>query len=121
MADSAIKIFFSWQSDLPSGNTRSVIQSSINDAVKALNGIVVVEADRDTQGEFGSPDIAQTIFSKVDDCDIFIADVSIVNKYTSVDENGNANQAMKLSPNRTLPYQIAFVHCCIRFLLWPIA
>ncbi len=108
MADSAIKIFFSWQSDLPSGNTRSVIQSSINDAVKALNGIVVVEADRDTQGEFGSPDIAQTIFSKVDDCDIFIADVSIVNKYTSVDENGNANQAMKLSPNPNVLLELGY-------------
>jgi hypothetical protein len=108
MADSAIKIFFSWQSDLPSSNTRSVIQSSIFDAVKALHGVVVVEADRDTQGEFGSPDIMQTIFSKVDDCDIFIADVSIVNKYTSVDDNGNANEAMKLSPNPNVLLELGY-------------
>ena len=28
----------------------------------------------------GSPDIANTIFDKIDDCDLFIADVSIINK-----------------------------------------
>lgn len=78
MQDSQIKIFFSWQSDLPANETRSVIQAGIEKAVKLLRDTVKIEADRDTQGESGSPDIAQTIFSKIDDCDIFIADVSPV-------------------------------------------
>ena len=66
MADSAIKIFFSWQSDLPGNETRSLIQSSIDAAAKALKGTVVIEADRDTKGEHGSRDITQTIFSKTE-------------------------------------------------------
>mgnify|MGYP001117162222 CR=1 FL=1 len=81
MSDSQITIFYSWQSDLPGSETRNIIQDSIKDAVRLLRDTVDIEADRDTKGEFGSPDIAQTIFSKIDDCDIFVADVSAVCRY----------------------------------------
>ena len=54
-----------------------------------LRDTVDIEADRDTKGEFGSPDIAQIIFSKIDDCDIFIADVSAVCQYETIDKDGN--------------------------------
>ena len=60
--DSQITIFYSWQSDLPGSDTRNIIQDSIKDAVRLLRDTVDIEADRDTKGEFGSPDIAQTIF-----------------------------------------------------------
>lgn len=40
-------IFFSWQSDLPNSETRGLIQSSIDAAVKGLRDTVFVEADRD--------------------------------------------------------------------------
>lgn len=95
--DSQITIFYSWQSDLPGSDTRNIIQDSIKDAVRLLRDTVDIEADRDTKGEFGSPDIAQTIFSKIDDCDIFIADVSAVCKYGTVDKDGN--KKMKYMPN----------------------
>lgn len=81
MSNSQITIFYSWQSDLPGSETRNIIQDAIKDAVKLLRDTVDIEADRDTKGEYGSPDIAQTIFSKIDDCDIFIADVSAVCQY----------------------------------------
>ena len=61
MSDSQITIFYSWQSDLPGSETRNIIQDSIKDAVRLLRDTVDIEADRDTKGEFGSPDIAQTI------------------------------------------------------------
>ena len=64
MADSQITVFYSWQSDLPGSDTRNIIQDSIKDAVRLLRDTVDIEADRDTKGEFGFPDIAQTIFSK---------------------------------------------------------
>jgi hypothetical protein len=35
--------------------------------------------DRDTEGEPGAPDIADTIFAKIDKCDMFVSDVSIIN------------------------------------------
>ena len=71
----SVKIFYSWQSDLPNSETRGFIQSCIDAAAKALRDTVYIEADRDTKGEYGTPDIAETIFSKIDDCDIFVADV----------------------------------------------
>ena len=61
MANSEIKIFYSWQSDLPANETRNLIQDSIKDTVRLLRDTVEIDADRDTKGEFGSPDIVQTI------------------------------------------------------------
>lgn len=89
MSNSQITIFYSWQSDLSGSETRNIIQDAIKDAVKLLRDTVDIEADRDTKGEYGSPDIAQTIFSKIDDCDIFIADVSAVCQYETTDKDGN--------------------------------
>lgn len=85
---SEIKIFYSWQSDLPSNQTRGLIQESIDQAVKSMENTVEIIADRDKKGEFGSPDIVETIFKKIDDCDILIADVSIINRYYAVNEDG---------------------------------
>lgn len=88
MADSTYTIFYSWQSDLPNGDTRGLIGDSIDAAAKRLKGIAAVHADRDTKGEFGSPDIVQTIFSKIDECDVFVADVSAVATYHPFEKDG---------------------------------
>ena len=50
-----IKVFYSWQSDLPNSTTRGLIQSSIEAAVRNMRDTVEVTADRDTQGVYGSP------------------------------------------------------------------
>lgn len=63
MSDSHITIFYSWQSDLPGNETRNIIQDGIKDAVRLLRDTVDIEADRDTKGEYGSPDILQIRFS----------------------------------------------------------
>ena len=85
MPEREITIFYSWQSDLPNSTTRGLIQSSIEQAVRYTSHTTEVVADRDTQGVFGSPDIVETIFSKINDCDIFIADVSAVTTYNVLD------------------------------------
>lgn len=108
MANSEIRIFYSWQSDLPSGETRGLIQEGISSAVKMLRNTVEIEADRDTKGEYGSPDIVQTIFSKIDECDIFIADVSVVNKYHSVDDEGKPSAQIKLGPNPNVMLELGY-------------
>ena len=73
------KIFYSWQSDLPSSKTRSFIKSCINEAIDLAKDTEAIEAERDeaTLRTTGSPDIVQTLFSKIDECDYFIADVSL--------------------------------------------
>lgn len=106
MNDSQITIFYSWQSDLPGSDTRNIIQDSIKDAVRLFRDTVDIEADRDTKGEFGSPDIAQTIFSKIDDCDIFIADVSAVCQYETVDKDGN--KKIKYMPNPNVMLELGY-------------
>lgn len=80
VSDPQITIFYSWQSDLPGSKTRNIIQDGIKDAVRLLRDTVDIEADRDTKGEYGSPDIVNTILSKINECDIFVADVSAVSK-----------------------------------------
>ena len=85
MSTAEIKIFYSWQSDLPSKDTRGLIGEGIKKAVRKYRNTVEIDADSDTRGETGSPDIVQTIFSKIDNCDIFIADVSIINKFYLID------------------------------------
>lgn len=99
MSDSQITIFYSWQSDLPGNETRNIIQDGIKEAVRLLRDTVDIEADRDTKGEYGSPDIANTIFSKIDECDIFVADVSAVCKYEVSDEEGNVKTKYMPNPN----------------------
>ena len=106
MSNSQITIFYSWQSDLPGSETRNIIQDAIKDAVKLLRDTVDIEADRDTKGEYGSPDIAQTIFSKIDDCDIFIADVSAVCQYETTDKDGN--KKVKYMPNPNVMLELGY-------------
>ena len=106
MSNSQITIFYSWQSDLSGSETRNIIQDAIKDAVKLLRDTVDIEADRDTKGEYGSPDIAQTIFSKIDDCDIFIADVSAVCQYETTDKDGN--KKVKYMPNPNVMLELGY-------------
>ncbi|HEY2412398.1 MAG TPA: hypothetical protein VGI40_09160 [Pirellulaceae bacterium] len=76
-------IFYSWQSDLPNSTNRGFIGDCLEKAIKELRaeGSLGVDPalDRDTQGVPGSPDIADTIFEKIDKCSMFVGDVSLIN------------------------------------------
>ena len=54
--------------------------------------------DRETCGEPGAPDIASTIFKKIDKADVFVCDVSIVSKI----EGGRP------SPNPKVPIELGY-------------
>ena len=73
------KIFYSWQSDLPGNKTRNFIRECIDEAIDLAQESEAIEAERDeaTTGITGSPNIVTTLFSKIDDCDLFIADLSL--------------------------------------------
>ena len=77
-----LKVFYSWQSDLPNNTNRGFIQKALEDAAKDIASDVTTDLepviDRDTSGVPGSPDIRQTIFAKIESCDVFVADVSII-------------------------------------------
>src|SRR5258708_4174440 len=76
-------VFYSWQSDLPNATNRGLILDALERAAKTIRSddslMVEPVVDRDTQNVPGAPDIAHTIFAKIEKADAFVADVSIIN------------------------------------------
>jgi hypothetical protein len=98
----ASTVFYSWQSDLPNATNRSFIQQALEAAAAEIRAdeSVTVEPviDRDTAGVPGSPDIASTIFGKVDQCHVFVCDVSII----------NAEQVGRPTPNPNVLVELGY-------------
>ena len=103
------KIFYSWQSDLPGNKTKSFIRACIDEAIDLALDSETIEAERDeaTLGTTGSPDIVATLFSKIDECDLFIADVSLC--YT---EDG---EKIKRAPNPNVMLELGYA---VKTLTW---
>lgn len=92
--------FYSWQSDLPNSTNRGFIEKALENAVKKIRADDTIEVepviDRDTSGVPGSPDIASTILAKIDQADIFVCDVSIINKGKQSRPTPNPNVLIEL-------------------------
>jgi len=106
------RVFYSWQSDLPNATNRGLIEKALEDAAQSIreDGSISIEPviDRDTAGVPGSPDIASTILEKIERADVFVCDVSIVNK-NAVRPTPNPNVLIELGyalkalgPNRII-------------------
>ena len=119
-----IKVFYSWQSDLPGNTNKNFINNCIEDAVNNCNRFVdsaEILADRDTKGRTGSPNISQTIFEKIDECDLFIADVSIINSVSPTEDDatgldvGPADGKFKIryTPNPNVLIELGYAVKCI--------
>lgn len=96
-----LKIFYSWQSDLPKNQNLNFIETSIKDALKKLRQqkpiSLDIKLDKATRNLAGSPDIAESIFSKIGNSSIFIADISIINKdYDGLRKTPNPNVLVEL-------------------------
>ena len=76
-------VFYSWQSDLPNTTNRGLIQEALERAAKTIRTddslAVDLVLDRDTHNVPGAPDIAHSIFQKIEKAAAFVADVSIIN------------------------------------------
>jgi len=76
-------VFYSWQSDLPNRTNRVFIENCLRCAIESIEESNVVpdglDIDRDTLNRQGSPDIVKTIFDKIERCDVFVGDISIIN------------------------------------------
>jgi hypothetical protein len=85
-----VKIFWSWQADTPGKTGRHFVRAALAEAVAALKqpedieepaaGVArdALHLDHDRQGVAGSPDLAATIFRKIDAAAVFVADVTLV-------------------------------------------
>lgn len=87
-------IFYSWQSDIKS--SRNFISDCLDRLGKRMKDIVLCDIDRDTQGLAGAPDIGDSIYEKIDSADIFIADVTIINRDYAGRKTPNPNVMIEL-------------------------
>ena len=91
-------IFYSWQSDLSNSTNRGIIEESKEKAIKEIKNRLDIDftLDKDTSGEPGNPEIANTIISKIENCKIFIADISIINSGSKQRKTPNPNVIFEL-------------------------
>ena len=89
-------VFYSWQSDLPNPTNRGFIEKALEKAIKLVAKDETIVIDRDTAGVGGSPDISTTIFDKIAKADVFVADVSIINKGSKFRPTPNPNVLLEL-------------------------
>ena len=81
-----MKIFWSWQSDTPGNIGRHFVREALETALKELNQELTIEEsdrlelDHDRKGVPGSPDLVSTILKKIEESNVFIADVTPVGK-----------------------------------------
>ena len=80
----AYHVFYSWQSDLPSGTNRGRIRASLRSAASAIEmeaaaSSLRIEIDEATRDLPGSPNIPGAILSKIERAQIFVADISTIN------------------------------------------
>jgi len=77
-----MKVFWSWQSDTPSKCGNSFVRQALQDAVEqissehSLSEALRPDVDHDTKGVEGWAEIANTIFDKIDNAAVFVADVT---------------------------------------------
>ena len=78
------KVFYSWQSDRPNKTNRRFIEDALALAIQNLgrerNEIYApsrdLDLDKDTKGIPGSPPVADTIFRKIEECAVFVPDLT---------------------------------------------
>jgi len=93
-------IFFAWQLDTKPEDNKTFIWESIVSACEKCENTTTPELsprpEKDTEGVSGSPNIVQTIFKKIDQCSLFIADVTFVGKTNSNKYISNPNVLIEL-------------------------
>ena len=103
MDDTEVKVFYSWQSDLPPKSNRYFIRDALNKAVKALNREKIdleVRLDQDTQNLSGSPNIIGAILAKISESKVFVADISLV--------NSNDSESSRKTPNPNVLFELGY-------------
>lgn len=92
-------IFYSWQSDLPNNINRGFIRDCLERALRAIateDLSLEFEIDRDTLDVSGSPDIVATIFEKIDNATMFVADTTFVTGGEGQRRSPNPNVLIEL-------------------------
>jgi len=96
-------IFYAWQSDRPQNTHRYLIRNATKDAVKRIGRDAEVEdsprLDHDTKNAPGTPEIAGTIFRKIQESGVFIADLTFI---------GATERDKRLLPNPNVLLELGY-------------
>lgn len=88
-------IFYSWQSDISTNINRNFIRDALEKAIKKVTESLDLDEaprlDQDTSGVPGSPEIANSILKKIQDCAIFVPDLTIVAHTDTEEPSPNPN------------------------------
>jgi hypothetical protein len=100
----AHKFFYAWQSERPNSVCRSFIREVLESISATLNQEGIderIEIDSDTQGVPGTPEILPTILRKIEDDDVFIADLTMCSE---TKQDGKARR----SPNPNVMFEYGY-------------
>ena len=99
-------IFFSWQSD--EKRSRQILEAALLVAKDELekNEGIHIEIDHSTLGETGMQYIDQVILRKIDNCDLFLADITPVCNYEQ--QTGNGQKVTKEVPNSNVLLELGY-------------
>lgn len=105
-----VTVFYAWQSDSPEEANRFFIRDAAKEACKRINDDPSnkwdLKLDSDTQGTAGMCDIPATILSKIESCDIFLCDLTLV---------GQTFDGSKKLPNSNVVFELGFAANAIGF------
>lgn len=98
------RLFFSWQNDRK--DTKSIVFSALRKAAKhlATEGIELF-IDQDTRERLGKRNIATEVLEKINNCDIFVADLTPVTTYYPPKETHSLPKHM---PNSNVMYEYGY-------------
>lgn len=95
-----VNIFYSWQSDLPNAKNRNLIEGCLKKAIKILsneiNEVSEFSIESDSRNDIGTPDLVESIFEKIEMCDILVADISIINAESNCRPTPNPNVLLEV-------------------------
>jgi hypothetical protein len=115
-----MKIFWSWQSDVPGNIGRHFVRNALASAIETLKEPETVEEpseaerrgvlhlDHDRKDVPGSPDLAPTILKKIEQAAVFIADVTLVGRPLADAPGGTRARAKRfINSNVAIEYGFA--------------
>ena len=103
MSEGPLRVFFSFQTDLH--GRRSLLSDALDHAAKKVGKDLGQEIEIlfAMRGADGAPNIRDTILSRIDESDWFVADVSIVNS-----RQGQDGRSQRLMPNPNVVFELGY-------------
>jgi hypothetical protein len=93
-------VFYAWQAQLPAKCNRSLIEEALERALQVLTQDkeepIEFVLDQDARGVLGSPEISATILQKIENCSIFVADITPVGSLITGKKTLNPNVLFEL-------------------------